>query len=335
MNKEVVNFGLIGIGQIGQVHAQCIKELANSQLVAAYHPNSKKLDQFSKKFQINNKYTDLNDLLNDDNIDVIDICTPTHTHFEFIEKSIKSNKKVLVEKPITRTLEEFDKLMKIINNKKDKLMVAQYCRFIPEYQMAKKIVMNGDIGIPVQVNAYRHVNAPTYKDWFFDENLSGGIILDLMIHDIDATIWILDDEIESVFAVANNFLLEKYNTPDSATVIIKFKRGTIAAINGTWILPKEFYTSDNIDTLLHIFGTKGVIEINDRTNMFMKVFVSGQGFKLQESDPLKTYKSEINHFSECILRNRPFNIDFNSIRASLDVCLKALESYKLGTIIKY
>jgi predicted dehydrogenase len=214
-------------------------------------------------------------------------------------------------------------------------MVAQYCRFIPEYDMARKIISRGDIGDPISVKAHRYVNAPTHKNWFFNEEKSGGIILDLMIHDIDAIIWILGDSIESIYSCVNNFKLKEFNTPDFATVLIKFKKGTIASINGAWILPDKYYTPNPIDTMLEIFGDEGIIEINDRNNSFMKYYSSREGFKLLSSNPLKIYKEEIGFFSECLLKNKPFEMDFDTIRLSLEACLKAIESYKKEKTIKF
>ena len=334
MIDNVIKFGIIGIGKIGTIHSQSSRQLNNTEFIAAYHPNIKKAKKFASSNKIKKLYDDLDSFLNNSEIYAIDICTPTHTHYDLIIKCLDAGKKVLVEKPITRTLQEFDELVKYIGNSSKNLMVAQYCRFIPEYKMAKKIIARGEIGTPISVRAHRRVSAPIYGEWFFDEKKSGGIILDLMIHDIDAVIWMLGDSIKSIYSCANNFNLENFDTPDSVTVVIKFNKGTIATISGTWILPKEFYTPNQLDTMLEVFGEKGVIEINDRSDAFMKVFTSENGVRLQKTDPLKIYKAEISHFSNCLLKNESFQMDFNSIRLSLDTCLKALESYKTGEIIK-
>ncbi|MHA1269933.1 MAG: Gfo/Idh/MocA family protein [Candidatus Helarchaeota archaeon] len=335
MSQNSVNLGLIGIGQIGIVHILSAEKLSNTNFLAAYHPDKNKIEQFTSQYNIEKGYYDLDAFLNDSEIDAIDICTPTFTHFEFIKKGLTSGKKILVEKPITRTLDEFDKMTKLIKNIEKDLMIAQYCRFIPEYQLARKVVLNGDIGVPLSIRAHRRVSAPTYKNWFFNEEKSGGIILDLMIHDIDAVIWILDDQIDTIYANANNFNLKSFNTPDVASVLIKFKKGTLANINGAWILPQKFYTQNPIDTILEIFGDNGIIEINDRTNSFMKVFTTDNGLKLVGTDPFKIYRSEISHFSNCVLNNKPFNIDFNTVRLSLKACLSAIDSYKTGKPVKF
>ncbi|MBD3226854.1 MAG: hypothetical protein GF329_01595 [Candidatus Lokiarchaeota archaeon] len=333
-NKNHINIGLIGIGKIGRIHILSANELHNTKFIAVYHPDMIKAERFADTYNVEKIYDDLDEFLALREIDAVDICTPTHTHYEFIETCIKSNKPILVEKPITRTLEEFDHVVELINRDKNKLMVAQYCRFIPEYKMARKIINQGKIGTPINIKAHRYVNAPTYKNWFFNEKLSGGIILDLLIHDIDAVIWILGDEIESIYSCVNNFNLKEFDTPDFASIVIKFNQGTIASINGAWILPKNHYTPNSIDSMLEIFGNKGIIEINDRNDSKMKLFNIKQGFQLMSTDPLKIYKAEIAHFSNCLLKNKSFKMDFKSIRLSLEACLKAIESYKKSEPIK-
>lgn len=326
--------GLIGIGKIGTIHALSVNEIHNTKFTSVYHPDINKAKKFIKAYNIKKAYDDLDEFLTDSEMDAVDICTPTHTHYEFIEKCLQANKSILVEKPITRTLEEFDEVMTLIKNKDNKLMVAQYCRFIPEYKMAKKILARGDIGKPISVKAHRYVDAPSYKTWFFNEKLSGGIILDLMIHDIDAVIWILSDSIKSIYSCVNNFKLKEFDTPDFATVVIKFEKGTIASINGAWILPENHFTPNSIDTMLEIFGEKGLIEINDRNNSKMKIINAKKGFQLMSTDPLKIYKAELSHFSKCLLKKKSFGINFKSIRSSLEVCLKAIESYRKNKPIK-
>ncbi|MHA1229167.1 MAG: Gfo/Idh/MocA family protein [Candidatus Helarchaeota archaeon] len=332
MNENDVRIGLIGIGQIGKTHVISAQNLSNTCFIAVYHPNSDRGFQFAKEYNIKKSFSDLKSFFSDSEIKAVDICTPTHTHFDFIKKCLENDKHVLVEKPITRTLEEFDLMMDLLKKHNQRLMVAQYCRFIPEYQTAKKILSEKKIGTPICVRAYRRVKAPTYKDWFFDEKKSGGIILDLMIHDIDAVLWVLDDKVEYIHAITHNFNLP-YKTPDHATVILKFKKGTIATISGSWILPDNFFTPSQLDTTLEIFGDSGAIEICDRNDSFMRVFTPDEGLKLTKPDPLRVYRSEISHFSDCILKNKPFKVDLNSVRNSLEICLLALESYKTKSSI--
>jgi predicted dehydrogenase len=136
-----------------------------------------------------------------DRVDVVDICTPTHLHYEMVLKAAAAGKHIVCEKPLARTVEQAEHMIAVCREAGVKLLVAHVVRFFPEYAQAKMIVDRGEIG-RVGVVRLRRVSAlPTWSEgnWLMDEEKSGGMMLDLMIHDLDYARWVAG-EVKRVFA---------------------------------------------------------------------------------------------------------------------------------------
>ena len=144
-------------------------------------------------------YPDYAALLND--VDVIDICTPTHLHHEMVLQAAAAGKHIICEKPLARTVTQAQEMIRVCRNAGVRLFVAHVVRFFPEYALAKAQVQAGKVGKPAVVRLSRGSYRPKKPsgNWFLDIEKSGGMMLDLMIHDFDYARWI-SGEVESVFA---------------------------------------------------------------------------------------------------------------------------------------
>ena len=102
--------------------------------------------------------------------------------------------------------EEYEEVKESLNENHVKLMVAMICRFIPHYKAAKKTIEKGELGSIVSIHAHRRGRSPPFSKWFWDVEKSGGIAVDLAIHDIDLIQWFIgpDDPIETVYAIGSN-----------------------------------------------------------------------------------------------------------------------------------
>lgn len=201
--KRTVKIGLIGTGEIGQVHAQAHADTAGTQLCLAALLQPEVERQLAEKYHAP-LYTCLDELLADPTVDAVDICVPNDLHREFTVKALQAGKHVLCEKPIALTLEDADAMIDAARLADRLLMIGHVLRFWPEYREAKAALDAGSVGTPLAISARRMVSllAGTQGDrgWRHDARRSGGAVLDMQIHDLDVFCWFFDSRPLSVFS---------------------------------------------------------------------------------------------------------------------------------------
>jgi predicted dehydrogenase len=233
-----MNAIVIGFGNIGKLHySKLISKGINVPIIVDSNPWI--VDVGSEV------YSDLNEVPDFDNIDFIFICTPTHTHFDILNKALKKNLPIFLEKPAVRNLEEIEVLKKVKNGF---IFVGEVELFNPDLQQFLKYKPT-----PSGIMIKRKVNLNYFlkgnKPWFLDEKLSGGIVLDLMIHDI--TLLIYKFGIPKIKSV--NFLKKIFKINDLVKVILSFD-GFEAEIVSSWIENDE---KTPIKVSIDIFDNKG------------------------------------------------------------------------------
>ncbi len=251
--------GILGCGGMGKVHARHYKSIPDVSILI-YDISSTKIEEFLKT----NSATvadSAEDLIKKS--DVVDICLPTFLHYEFAKQSLEARKPTLCEKPLCRTVHECLSLIEIAEKKKVTLMPAQVVRFFPEFRKAHDIIQSGAIGKPAAIRTRRGGKFPaSAATWMADHELSGGIILDLMIHDFDWIRWTFG-EVQSVFADALTF--KNIKNIDYALATLSLKSGAIAHVEATWADPSGFRVT------FSIAGSKGMIEHDSRNTITLRV----------------------------------------------------------------
>ncbi|MFZ4813265.1 MAG: Gfo/Idh/MocA family protein [Phototrophicaceae bacterium] len=255
--------GIVGAGFMGNTHAAAWTQTpANLVGVVATHGAEALATRYGMTV-----YPTLADLLQA--VDVVDICTPTSRHYEQVLQAAAAKKHIVCEKPLARHYAHAQEMVATCKAAGVKLLVAQVVRFFPQYALAKAAVNNGDIGRVATLRLSRASFTPgTPESWLHDHEQSGGVILDLMIHDFDYARWVAG-EVESVFArnIAPQ-LAPAYG--DYAQAILRHTNGAISHIEGGWVYPKPLFR-----TSLEISGDRGLIELPAGT-----------------SDPLQLYRNE-------------------------------------------
>ena len=237
---------VIGAGMMGQTHIKAYQEMNHVKLVGIVDKNINKANQVAqgdtKTFASFDEAT-----AQLDKVDVIDICLPTYLHKEYVEQAATLGKDIICEKPLGHNLKEAVYMKEFCENRNVRLFVGHVVRFIPEYSQAKQLVESGTIGNAGVVRTSRNSGFPDRDDdWFADFNKSGGVVLDLIIHDFDFLRWCFG-EVERVFAkglYGRGFLKKDY-----ALVTLKFENGVIAHVEGSWshdVFQKRFeFAGDN------------------------------------------------------------------------------------------
>ena len=175
-----MSVAIVGPGMIGAAHARAWRAAGAdvSYLV------SRRADAALEDAPGARTVTDLGVVLADPSVDIVTICTPTPTHREFAVACLRAGKNVLLEKPIALTLDDAEAIVREADVADGVLMVAHVVRFFDQYRRVREVVESGAVGRPVLVRAERMI-APPSTPWWYDEGQSGGIVVDLGIHDID------------------------------------------------------------------------------------------------------------------------------------------------------
>ncbi|MBL6950511.1 MAG: Gfo/Idh/MocA family oxidoreductase, partial [Bacteroidales bacterium] len=181
----MLKIGVLGAGHLGKIHIRCIKEIEGFDLVGFFDPNQEIATQIEKEFNVK-KYGSFDELV--DAVDVVDIVTPTVSHFECASKSLKKYKHVFIEKPIVTSLDEARVLIKIAEEANVKVQVGHVERFNPAFLAAEPFFDK-----PMFIESHRLAQ-------FNPRGTDVPVILDLMIHDIDIILSVVRTNILKISA---------------------------------------------------------------------------------------------------------------------------------------
>jgi len=246
-----MKIGIAGVGFMGATHAQAWFE-TGSRIVGMVAETVEEAGPLAGQFNAK-IYPSLSPMLKE--VDVVDICTPTHLHYPMVMEAAELGVHVVCEKPLALTVKQAAEMVTACRSAGVQLLVAHVVRFFPEYAQAKAAVEAGQIGRPGIIRLTRGSFRPKKPvgNWFLDEAKSGGILMDLMIHDFDYARWIAG-EVESVFA--KKVSSRHPEAPvDYGLAILRHKSGALSHIAGAWAYPPPTFR-----TQLEIAGDSGLIE---------------------------------------------------------------------------
>jgi predicted dehydrogenase len=241
-----LSVGVVGAGNMARVHGEAWQAIGADVAYVLGRGNQRTLD-FADTFDARVAATTA-DLTA--SVDVVDICSPTDTHLTYIAETAAAEVPIVCEKPLARTGDEARDAVAICTKAGVPLLPAHVLRFFPEYRVAKERVDAGDVGDVAVVRLNRSTYLPSgASDWFRDDARSGGVVLDLMFHDIDYAAWIAGPVV-SAYAKRGTA-----GGGDHVLATLRHTNGAISHIQGSWAFPKGTFT-----TSLEIAGTKGAIE---------------------------------------------------------------------------
>ena len=182
----MLKVGLIGCGFMGTMHANCYKNIDGVEVVA-FADIRKECAQKLAEGTNADIYGDGNDLIENADVDIIDICLPTYLHCEYALKAMKKVKYLFVEKPVALTVEQGTKMLEMAKETGTRVQIGQVIRFWDEYVKLAEIIAEGKLGKIVNANFRRISPTPTWgwNDWLRKYEFSGGAAQDLHIHDMD------------------------------------------------------------------------------------------------------------------------------------------------------
>ena len=303
----MVNVGIIGAGRIGQVHAKSILTgVPDAKILAIADPFIKpQVAEWAKSVGIENVYTDHRKILEDDRIDAVLICASTDQHAQLSLEAIAAGKHVFCEKPIDQSIAKIEEVKAALAASPKKLVyqVGFNRRYDHNYRAMRKAVEDGKIGEVQFVRVSSRDPEPPPAQYVAG---SGGMFMDMMIHDLDMVRYLSGQEIVEVYAQGACLVdpaIGEAGDVDTVTITLKLSNGALATIDGS---RKAVYGYDQRG---EVFGSKGcVINANDSDSNIVLSTVDG----VTAEKPLwfflerymGSYQAEIREFIDCVKNGR-------------------------------
>ena len=330
MNKKPskIRVGVIGAGRIGKLHiehlAQNIPEVELLSICSLNYPMAESL---AEQFNVPKVTTDYNTLLVDPQIDAVLVTSSTDTHVEISQAAAKAGKHIFCEKPISLDLEQIDETLAIVEKAGVKFQIGFNRRFDASFKRVREAVTSGEIGEPHIIRITSRDPAPPPIEYV---KVSGGIFLDMTIHDFDMARYLIDDEVIEVYAAGGVRVDPKIGAAgdiDTTVITLRFRNGVIGTIDNS---REAVY---GYDQRVEVFGSKGMVTAaNPPTDT---VTFSGSEGTRAASPPyffVERYKpaflSELQAFFACIQEDTPPPVTGLDGRAPVVIGFAALKSLR-------
>ncbi|AEB76618.1 Gfo/Idh/MocA family oxidoreductase [Clostridium botulinum] len=335
-----VKFGIVGLGRLGRKHAENLAfRIPNAELLAVCSVVKEEVEEVKNAWGIKYGYTDFDEMLKNKELDAIFISSPSGFHCEQIEKALDAGFHVFSEKPLGLYLEEAKRVAKAVNEHKDQIfMVGFMRRYDNSYAYAKKKIEEGAIGKPVLIRCYGLDPAGSMEGFlkFAKSNYSGGLFLDMAVHDLDLARWYLGSEADTVWAIGGAYEYPEFdeiNDAETGASLVKFKNGTM----GVFVAGRNCAHGYHIET--EIIGTKGTLRVGTvpQKNLVTVFDETGARQECVQGFPERfdqAYLSETEEFVKCVLENRKPGVVVEDGVKSTALAYACKESFETGNLVK-
>jgi myo-inositol 2-dehydrogenase/D-chiro-inositol 1-dehydrogenase len=326
MNQQKLRMAVLGAGRIGKVHiANLVSRIAGAELVAIADVSTDLASSVAAQYGLKDVAQDYRELLRRDNVDAVAICTPTNTHYEVIWEAAAAGKHIFCEKPVDLSLDRIREINKHVDARGVQLMVGFNRRFDPDFQKIHNTVRAGKIGRPEILRITSRDPAPPPEAYL---RASGGIFLDMTIHDFDMARYLMGAEVIEVYACARVLtgpMFDSVGDWDTAVTTLRFETGAVGVIDNS---RRAVY---GYDQRAEVFGSEGMAGnsnhapdnhvLFDRTgghcslplNFFMERYT-------------ESYQRELQSFVDAVRENKPVPVSGADGQAAVEIGLAAAKS---------
>jgi myo-inositol 2-dehydrogenase/D-chiro-inositol 1-dehydrogenase len=328
MPDEKLRFGVLGVGRIGKIHVEnLVHRIPRAQVVAVSDVFPDALAAMKAKYNIPETFLDYKQILELPDVDAVAICTPTNTHYEMILGAAAAGKHVFCEKPIDLSIEKIRKINQAVKKYGVKFMVGFNRRFDPNFLKVHETVRSGKVGVPHLLRITSRDPSPPPEEYI---RSSGGLFLDMTIHDFDMARYLMGAEVTDVYAMANVLVdpvFQKAGDWDTAIVTLTFENGAMGAIDNS---RKAVY---GYDQRVEVFGSEGMIMAENNTPD-SHVYFDRAG--LHSSPPFNffmeryvdSYLNEMRAFVDAVQADKPVPVAANDGLMAVVIGLAAAKSVK-------
>src|SRR5450631_2632709 len=323
----MLKVGVFGTGHLGKFHLNNWKRIPDAEIIGFYDPSDTTAAEVAEKYQIK-RFSDPAKLM--DLCDAADIIAPTPMHFCLCELAIRKGKHVFVEKPLANNMEEARTLLKLVKESNVKLQVGHVERFNPAFLALQGLNLQ-----PMFIEVHRLAE-------FNPRGTEVSVILDLMIHDIDIILHIVNSEVKNIYSSGVAVMTD---TPDIANVRIEFNNGCVANLTSSRISMKKMRKMRIFQKDAYI----GVDFLNKKTEIisinYSEPPVDGFSFDIEtmngtksilvrnpEVPDINAIRMELEKFTESVLQNKPTRVSELDGYRAMDIAHQILQKIKYNSI---
>ena len=327
----LVKMGVIGLGRMGQLYTNLLSSQINgAKLYAVAEINEQARSRVAGEFDITRAFADFHELLALPELDAVIIATPTSTHHDLVVAAAEAGKAILCEKPLALTLAETRSAQEAVTRAQVPLQVGFMRRFDAAYQKAKTLIDSGQIGFPVTFKSLsRDPFCP--RPEYADPAKSGGLILDMAIHDFDLARWLMSSEVERVTAEGTTLVckvLESVGDIDNALINMRFVSGALGNIE---VSRNAFY---GYDIRTEILGSEGAVTVG--VHQYTPVLLLTRAGAQHDITPYlmerfgDAYRTQLQHFVDCLTNGQPPLVSGADALAAYEIGVAATRSFQTG-----
>jgi predicted dehydrogenase len=319
----MLRIGVIGAGHLGKIHIKCIQQIPEYELVGFFDPDLENAIKVAEEYKTHS-FRSIEELI--DEVDIVDIVTPTLAHFECASKAMKCGKHVFIEKPIAASSEEAKKMIELSTEANVKVQVGHVERFNPAFTAAAPY-----FGSPMFIETHRLAQ-------FNPRGTDVPVILDLMIHDIDIVLSVVKSNVRRISASGVNVVSD---TPDIANARIEFDNGCVANLTASRISMKNmrksrFFQRDAYIAVDFLEKTCEIVrmkEVNpDENDPFAMIIELGEGkgskqifFEKPEVQATNAIKMELETFYHAVKNDTTPVVTIIDAYNALDVAYQIID----------
>lgn len=324
----MLKIGVLGAGHLGKIHIKLLKQIEDYELIGFYDPNEAEALKTSQNMSVR-KFASMDELM--DAVDVLDIVTPTLSHYDCAAKALRKSKHIFIEKPVTNTIEEAKSLMSLVHEADVKAQVGHVERFNPAFTAVKHHLDN-----PMFIETHRLAQ-------FNPRGTDVSVVLDLMIHDIDIVLSVVKANIKRISASGVAIVSEQ---PDIANARLEFDNGCVANLTAsrfslknmrkTRFFQRNAYIS--VDFLKKSSELVKMRDIEGEVDPFSMSIDLGQGrgrkeifFEKPTIDENNAILDELQSFADAIKGNTKPPVTVEDGHKALDVAYKIIHKLKYAS----
>lgn len=334
MTTQPLRVGLIGCGRIGRVHAEtlCLR-LPEASLIAVCDVSRASAEEVAGRWRIREVTADPRDIFSHPALDALLICSPTDTHADYIIEAASAGKHIFCEKPVDHDLGRTDAALEAVRKAGVKLQVGFNRRFDANFARVRRAVVSGEIGAPRRIHITSRDPAPPPVSYILR---SGGLFLDMAIHDFDMARFLIGDEVDEVYTQAGVLVdpaIGEAGDVDTAVTVLRFRSGVIGTIDNSR------QAAYGYDQRVEVLGSKGSIAT---ANRFPNDAVVSDAASVRRDLPLHffmdryrdSFAAELAAFVEAVRDDKPPPVTGEDGRAAAVLALAARKSCQEGRPVR-
>jgi myo-inositol 2-dehydrogenase/D-chiro-inositol 1-dehydrogenase len=326
MTKNL-RFGVIGAGRIGKIHAENLAtRIQGVEVTAVADVNQVAAQELAARLHIPAVYEDYHAILTDPAIDAVAICSSTDTHAKIIIEAAQAQKHIFCEKPVDLELAKIDAALEAVKKAGVKLQIGFNRRFDPNFRKVRQMVVEGKIGAPHIIRITSRDPAPPPISYV---KVSGGLFLDMTIHDFDMARYLSGSEVVEVYTAAGVMVDPEIGAAgdvDTAVITLKFANGAIGTIDDS---RQAVY---GYDQRVEVFGSGGMVQAHNNTPD-NDVYANADG--VHSAKPLyfflerymESFIAEMKEFVKCVYEDTPPLVTGMDGRIPVMIGMAAKKSY--------